>query len=91
MEREEQIDTTGEGAVQTEEPKKTGSKKTDPKPKPKPMQLISFTEFRAATDRKITFVLTQGFTVWMREEKKEPLRARTFSDWDKLIEEYLKS
>ena len=67
--------------------KKSTAKKTEPKPK----HLISFSEYRATTEREVTFVLMSGFKVWMKTDKKEPLRSRTFSDWENLIEEYLKS
>lgn len=67
------------------------AKKTVAKAEPKPMQLISFSEFTVLSERGISYVLTRGFKTWMKTAKKEPLRARTFADWDKLIEEYLKS
>jgi len=91
MAKNEQQDITPEAASDTP---KAEAKKTAPKEKPeqKPLQLISFSEYKENAKRDdITFVLEQGFRVWMKTAKQEPLRSRTFGDWEKLIEEYLKS
>ncbi len=93
--KQEAIDTATE-ATPAAEPAKRGIKKKaaeEPveKPEVKPEQLISLAEYRVLTERDISYVLTQGFRVWMKVDKAEPLRTRKFADWDKLFEEYLKS
>lgn len=55
-------------------------------------KLMSLGLYAANTKRKdITYVLQEGFRVWMKTTKNQPLRARTSSEWDKLFDEYLKS
>ena len=74
--------------------KKDSSKKTADVPTipQESKHLISFSEYRGIANRKeVTFVLEHGFRVWMKTVKQEPLRSRTFSEWDDLINEYLKS
>jgi len=98
---QQQLGTASEAATAAAEPtskatpKKTGGgKKVAMKPAAQQDSklLISFSEYRATTDRvEVTSVLEQGFRVWMKTVKQEPLRSRTFSEWDKLIDEYLKS
>ena len=67
--------------------------KSAPAKKPVPAKhLISFSEYRAAAGRdEITPVLENGFRVWMKMVKDEPLRSRIIRDWDNLINQYLKS
>ncbi len=82
-----------EPASKADPEKPGGSKKVSAKPATQrgSKHLISFTEYRASTDQDISDVLAHGFKVWMQTVTKEPLRARTISVWDRLIDEYLKS
>lgn len=71
--------------------KKSSSDKQPQSESPKSMQLISLSEYVANTDREVSSVLQHGFRIWMKTDRNEPLRARTHSDWDDLIDKYLKS
>lgn len=98
---QQQLGTASEADTAVAEPvptgtsKKTGGSKkvgTKPVPRSDSKQLISFSEYRATADRdEVTDILEQGFRVWMKTVKQEPLRTRTFSEWNNLIDEYLKS
>lgn len=89
----------GEAPAESPKPAKGGTKKASgkkgaakPAAQSDSKQLISFSEYRVVAGRKeVTPVLESGFRVWMQTVKQEPLRSRTFSEWDKLIDEYLKS